>query len=391
MSRKFYMAKEMMEALKYIHGRNFLHLDLKPSNILVTKYYNIKIADFGLSQKIQKILPLAVGTPIYMAPEIYKGNEANTAADVYSIGLVFYALFLEEEPFKEISRRTDEEFWQEKIQYSISFPKKCNKDMRKLIESLTSNNPSDRPSIAEILEDRKLEKLLSGEEKFRDIWNLNFADRNHVHIIEFLLKFYQAFNYKPLILNEVKNDTTYKVMKAIMTKDSMLISRDDVNRFINLLNPLDSDGYEIIAKAEDILKKEYFWGALTSEDVIVVFKKAKHNKAFLVRFSATDSGKFTVSWTRNKGKAVENLKVFGKDLKKTVEEIEENGYKSRFITKELPITSYHHMFEQAHVENVGTMIPPEFKYVETIYNEYEQSCTFPKLMDLLNENKNSVF
>jgi len=182
------------------------------------------------------------------------------------------------------------------------------------------------------------------------------------------------------------NDSAYKVMKAIMTKNSMLISRDDVNRFITLLTPLDGDGYAFVAKAEELLKKEYFWGALNENDSITVLKKSKHNKSFLVRFSATEPGKFTISVTKNKGKNVENVRVDGKNLKKKVAEIEDLEYKSRFLTKDLPITSYHHLFEEVSSDTPATSIPHEFSYIEVAYIDYLNNCQEPTLRELIEEN-----
>jgi len=386
------VANDMLNAIGYIHEKTYLHLDLKPSNILVTKYFDVKIADFGLSQKIQKILPYAVGTPIYMAPEIYKGTDATYAADVYSLGLVFYALFLEEEPFRDIARKNDEEFWQEKIQNQLSFPSKCPKKLKSFIEELIAPTPNERPTIARILNDNHLERFLSGEEKFRSIWETHFADRNSVHLIEFVLRFYQTFSYKPLPIRELNNDPAYKVMKAIMCKNSILISRDDVNRFVTLLTPLDGEGFAFIAKAEELLRKEYFWGALNPDDAITVLKKSKHNKSYLVRFSATDPGKFTISVTKNKGKAVEGVRTEGKSLKKKkVAELEDKDYRSRFITKELPITSYHHLFEQVSSDSPATSIPPEFSYIEVAFNDYLSNCEEPLIEELIKENPQIYF
>lgn len=62
----------------YLHSKKILHCDLKSSNLIFDKKFNIKIADFGLSQifqekKSKKSKNLRKGTPHWMAPEVMRG------------------------------------------------------------------------------------------------------------------------------------------------------------------------------------------------------------------------------------------------------------------------------------------------------------------------------
>ena len=59
----------------YTHKKEIIHCDLKSSNILIDSEWHVKVADFGLSKKIIKIDRkelIKVGTPHWMAPEIYR-------------------------------------------------------------------------------------------------------------------------------------------------------------------------------------------------------------------------------------------------------------------------------------------------------------------------------
>jgi len=58
--------------IQHLHKNNIIHRDIKPSNILITKSFQIKIADFGISRlkKNNRMIRTAIGTPYYMAPEI---------------------------------------------------------------------------------------------------------------------------------------------------------------------------------------------------------------------------------------------------------------------------------------------------------------------------------
>ena len=90
-----------------MHANGVVHRDLKPQNILVDKDTGIlKIIDFGLAKchhpnHTEK--QLLIGTPMYMAPEIFLGKgEPGTyqsSCDMWSIGVIMYVLFLGKFPF----------------------------------------------------------------------------------------------------------------------------------------------------------------------------------------------------------------------------------------------------------------------------------------------------
>lgn len=88
----FKISKEIIEGITYLHRRNIIHRDLKPQNILINKRGNIKIADFGLSRKIN--LPLRsltkdVITLWYRPPELLLSCSIyNTNIDIWSYGCI---------------------------------------------------------------------------------------------------------------------------------------------------------------------------------------------------------------------------------------------------------------------------------------------------------------
>ena len=62
--------------MDYLHSKGIAHRDLKLDNILLDEKGFIKVIDFGLAIQIEesKVVTEKVGTPQYMAPEIYKGE-----------------------------------------------------------------------------------------------------------------------------------------------------------------------------------------------------------------------------------------------------------------------------------------------------------------------------
>ena len=101
-AKKFFT--QLLEGLDYCHSNNVAHRDIKPENILLDRGNNIKIADFGLSNLMEAgvFFRTACGSPDYAAPEVISGMRyAGPAVDVWSSGILLYALVSATLPFDE--------------------------------------------------------------------------------------------------------------------------------------------------------------------------------------------------------------------------------------------------------------------------------------------------
>lgn len=98
-----YIVKEILDGLWYIHsmkdekGRagRVIHLDINPGNILISPGGQVKILDFGVAQSaiysgLCKQERNHCGTPGYMSPEQYMGDDLSAASDLYSVGIILY-------------------------------------------------------------------------------------------------------------------------------------------------------------------------------------------------------------------------------------------------------------------------------------------------------------
>jgi len=123
---------QISRALEYIHSQGYVHFDIKPDNILVTRYKtvgikegskvqyteadlssskrsvfakpNVKLIDFGLAEKITGSFNFAIkGTLNYLAPEILNGMTPDKRADLYSLGVTLYQVANRDLPFYQDS------------------------------------------------------------------------------------------------------------------------------------------------------------------------------------------------------------------------------------------------------------------------------------------------
>lgn len=84
---------------------NIMHRDLKPSNIMLHNG-TIRLGDFGFCKSLESQRDLAqtmLGSPIYMAPEVLRGEIYTVKADIWSLGVVVYEMAFGFCPFQENS------------------------------------------------------------------------------------------------------------------------------------------------------------------------------------------------------------------------------------------------------------------------------------------------
>lgn len=95
--------EQLLFAIRETHRAGIIHRDLKPQNIMIDQRLRLKIMDFGisLSPDFSRITQTGslMGTPHYMAPEIFEEKPVDQRADLYSFGVLMYTLFTGKLPF----------------------------------------------------------------------------------------------------------------------------------------------------------------------------------------------------------------------------------------------------------------------------------------------------
>ena len=90
--------RQLLDAVSYLHSQSIVHRDLKGSNILVDNAGLIKLADLGCACGLGECSG-AVGTTVFMAPEVARGGAYDCKADVWSIGCVLFEMLSARPPW----------------------------------------------------------------------------------------------------------------------------------------------------------------------------------------------------------------------------------------------------------------------------------------------------
>lgn len=97
------LMRQIADALNHLHAQGYVHLDVKPENLLVTPEGQVVLIDFDLVIKRPKYpvrLKEYPGTPAYVAPEILTTRRADERADIYSFGVTVYEMVAFRKPFE---------------------------------------------------------------------------------------------------------------------------------------------------------------------------------------------------------------------------------------------------------------------------------------------------
>lgn len=178
---------DVCNAIDYAHSRGVLHRDIKPSNVIVGRYGETLVVDWGLAKAVGKAdvhapsdeRPLtpssqsgtaetlqgsAVGTPAYMSPEQARGDldAVGTGSDVYSLGATLYSLLTGKSPFAgnvgEVLRKVEAG--------DFPPPRKVDPSIEPALEAVClkamATRPSDRYPTCRALAD-DLERFMADE------------------------------------------------------------------------------------------------------------------------------------------------------------------------------------------------------------------------------------
>lgn len=144
---------QICEAIKHMHEKRVMHRDLKPANIFLTLDGTVKVGDLGLSRELSEHTVQAhskVGTPLYMSPEVLRGDGYDFKSDIWSLGCLLYELAMLKSPFKAEGLNLYGLFQKISAGDFTPVPDNYSVELRSLVNSMLSNKSEDRPEIAAV-------------------------------------------------------------------------------------------------------------------------------------------------------------------------------------------------------------------------------------------------
>ncbi|CAG9328511.1 unnamed protein product [Blepharisma stoltei] len=138
--------QQILAGVEYLHKNSIIHRDLKPENLLLDENLNIKIVDFGLSNthKTGETLKTACGSPCYAAPEMIAGKRYGNKVDLWSCGIILFALICGHLPFEDPNTS---QLYKKILSGNYNCPRWVGNEARDLLKRLINTSPDERWTI----------------------------------------------------------------------------------------------------------------------------------------------------------------------------------------------------------------------------------------------------
>lgn len=162
-----YYTRQVVRGLEYLHSRGLVHCDIKGRNILVGDD-GPKIADFGCARRVNTVEtePAAIGgTPMYMAPEVARGEEQGFACDIWALGCTVIEMATGSLPWPNVGDPVT-------VLYRIAFsgespelPSFLSEQAKDFLGKCLKRNPKQRWTASQLLKHPFLEEFSSSNWK----------------------------------------------------------------------------------------------------------------------------------------------------------------------------------------------------------------------------------
>ncbi|KAJ8516983.1 hypothetical protein ONZ45_g5773 [Pleurotus djamor] len=157
-SKLFY---QLLSGVWYIHQKKIVHRDLKLENLLLDRHRNILITDFGFANRFEHrsddLMQTSCGSPCYAAPElvISEGLYVGSAVDIWSCGVILYAMLAGYLPFDDDPANPDGDninlLYKYIVNTPLTFPDYISEQARDLLSMMLVPDPKSRASLEAVM------------------------------------------------------------------------------------------------------------------------------------------------------------------------------------------------------------------------------------------------
>lgn len=154
--------RQMASALVYLHSESVIHRDLKPANVLFSREARKAwLCDLGIAKEVDATRLTAtneaVGTLLFLAPEVFTGQEAGEPLDLYGLGATLYAGLAGRPPFLAASSdpyALIRKIVKEQTPDIRRLRPEISRQLQEVLDALLAKDPANRPLPSELLASR---------------------------------------------------------------------------------------------------------------------------------------------------------------------------------------------------------------------------------------------
>ena len=273
-TRKLITIFGIASGMKYLHENNIIHRDLKPDNILMDDNLCPKIADFGFSKRIDsngnsistiESQKCAKGTPIFIAPEVFMTNESTKESDVYAFGILVYEIVTNLIPYEGL-RYEQLVIYVSKGNRPLFVNENDNDPYQNLIRKCWSNDPKDRPTFNEIVEELKSNQNFITSDVNEKEYKMyvdyiekspsSFINPGIIRIEDYIdvsaTKTFSNIDIKDYLEQKNKSIFSLLMSKIKLTQDNLYPTQDFMN--------LNDQCKQLVIEAENNPEKQFYIG-----------------------------------------------------------------------------------------------------------------------------------
>lgn len=181
---------QIVQGLEYLHVNGLVHCDIKSQNILVAEEC-VKIADLGCAKSVQIVAgdedsatssTIISGTPVFMAPEVARGEEQGFEADIWALGCTIIEMATGDGPWPELNDPVSALY---RIGFSGDLPEiptRLSNKGKDFLNKCLRRDPRERWTAKQLLEHPFLEECLGS--KTEQVREFNFTMRSPISVLD---------------------------------------------------------------------------------------------------------------------------------------------------------------------------------------------------------------
>ncbi|OIW08439.1 hypothetical protein TanjilG_03115 [Lupinus angustifolius] len=163
--------RHVLQGIEYLHSKGLVHCDIKGANILISEDGVAKVCDFGCAKVVidaKAAAPIS-GTPMFMAPEVARGEEQGCPSDIWSIGCTMIEMAIGGSPWPNVADPFS-------ILYHIAYSNKVpeipsflSEEAKDFLEKCLRRNPQERWTANQLLKHPFLEEFSFNSKQIEEL------------------------------------------------------------------------------------------------------------------------------------------------------------------------------------------------------------------------------